>query len=111
MASIEIQKSAATAEASDGDKATLEPFTVGGRNVQIATYRPGWKWEVDVKPYVKTETCQYDHRVFAHSGRMHVIGDDGTEVEIVAGDIAHLEPGHLAWVVGDEACVWFHILD
>lgn len=28
--------------------------------------------------------------------------NDGTEVELVPGDFAVIEPGHDAWVVGDE---------
>ena len=31
--------------------------------------------------------------------------DDGTEVEICPGDVARIEPGHDAGVVGDEPCV------
>jgi uncharacterized cupin superfamily protein len=36
---------------------------------------------------------------------MHVAMDDGTEVEVGPGDVARIEPGHDAWVVGDEPCV------
>ncbi len=28
--------------------------------------------------------------------------NDGTEVELAPGDFAVIEPGHNAWVVGDE---------
>ena len=31
--------------------------------------------------------------------------NDGTELDIGLGDIARIEPGHDAWVVGDEPCV------
>ena len=31
--------------------------------------------------------------------------DDGTELEIGAGDGSHIPPGHDAWVVGDEPYV------
>jgi hypothetical protein len=30
---------------------------------------------------------------------------DGSEGEIGPGDVASIEPGHDAWVVGDETCV------
>lgn len=108
MASIEIRKSTAPAEAED--KAELEPFAFGDQNVQIATYRPGWRWSVDVKPIVQTETCQYEHLAFVHSGTMHVTHTDGSEADVVAGDIVHMQPGHDAWVVGDEPAIWFHVL-
>jgi uncharacterized cupin superfamily protein len=38
---------------------------------------------------------------------MHVVHDDGTEQEIRAGQAYVIEPGHDAWVVGDEAVVGF----
>ena len=38
---------------------------------------------------------------------MHVVHDDGTEQEIRAGQADVIEPGHDAWVVGDEAVVGF----
>lgn len=31
--------------------------------------------------------------------------DDGSEIEIKAGDVAAIPPGHDAEVIGDEACV------
>ena len=39
------------------------------------------------------------------SGRMHVVADDGTEVDLSAGDAYRIEPGHDAWVLGDEPVV------
>ena len=36
------------------------------------------------------------------SGRMKIAHDDGTEAEIGPGDVAVIEPGHDAWIVGDE---------
>lgn len=107
MAAIEIRKSAAPTESAD--KATLEPFTLGDQVVQIATYRPGWRWSTDVKPIVNTETCQYRHLAYAASGVMHVV-NGSEEAEIVAGDVVLLQPGHDAWVVGHEPAIWFHVL-
>ena len=107
--SIDIKRSSTTADAED--KATLEPFTFGDQKVQIATYRPGWRWSEDVKPIVHTDSCQYEHLAYAASGHMHVIHEDGSEGDVKAGDIVHLEPGHDAWVVGDEPAVWFHVLE
>jgi uncharacterized cupin superfamily protein len=36
------------------------------------------------------------------SGRLHIRHDDGTEVEITPGNAYRIEPGHDAWVVGDD---------
>src|SRR5204863_10137984 len=41
------------------------------------------------------------------SGAMHVVQEDGSEQEIRAGQAYVIEPGHDAWVVGDEAVVGF----
>jgi hypothetical protein len=38
---------------------------------------------------------------------MHVKHDDGTEHDISAGDAYIIEPGHDAWVTGNEALVAF----
>jgi len=40
------------------------------------------------------------------SGRMHVVMDDGEEAEFGPGDYAVIEPGHDAWTVGREPCVF-----
>jgi len=39
------------------------------------------------------------------SGRIHIASTDGTEAEVGAGDTYRLDPGHDAWVVGDEPLV------
>ena len=33
--------------------------------------------------------------------------DDGTELDVTAGDVAVIAPGHDAWVTGNEACVMY----
>jgi hypothetical protein len=35
---------------------------------------------------------------------MKVVMNDGTEGEVGPGDAARIDPGHDAWVVGEEAC-------
>ena len=44
------------------------------------------------------------------SGRMHVVMDDGTEGDAGPGDVAEIAPGHDAWIVGDDPCVWLDFL-
>ena len=60
-----------------------------------------------MKPVVGTEflpgATRRRHRVRA-STRVH---SDGTEAEVGPGDAYVIEPGHDAWVVGDEAVVAF----
>ncbi len=31
--------------------------------------------------------------------------DDGTEATVGPGEVVRIEPGHDAWVVGDEPCI------
>jgi ethanolamine utilization protein EutQ (cupin superfamily) len=73
--------------------------------VGLGTFEPGWRWSVDVKPLAGTDTCQVHHVGYVISGRMKVVGDDGSEVEVGPGDVFSMPPGHDAWTVGDEACV------
>jgi len=69
--------------------------------------QPGWRWSNDVKPIAGTDSCQTRHTGICVSGTMTVKYDDGTEQEIGPGDVVVLEPGHDAWVTGDEPCVMY----
>jgi hypothetical protein len=69
-------------------------------------FEPGWKWSECVKPIAGTDSCEVAHLGIMQSGRMHVRMDDGQEGDIGPGDIVMIPPGHDAWVVGKEACVF-----
>ncbi len=58
-----------------------------------------------MKPVVGTDSCQVRHVGVAQSGRLNIAQEDGTEVEIGSGDAYVIEPGHDAWVVGDETFI------
>jgi uncharacterized cupin superfamily protein len=45
------------------------------------------------------------HVGYVLSGRMKVVGDDGSAIEVKPGDAFVMPPGHDAWTVGDEPCV------
>ena len=66
------------------------------------TWEPGWRWSKDVKPVVQTASCENRHVGYVISGNLHVVMDDGTELDIRAGDAFEIPPGHDAWVVGEE---------
>ena len=80
---------------------------LGAVNVARATLEPGWKWSENIKPVVKTDSCQLHHVGVVHSGKMHIVHTDGNEIDIGSGDIYVIKPGHDAWVVGDESFVGF----
>jgi quercetin dioxygenase-like cupin family protein len=69
------------------------------------SWQPGWRWSKDVAPVVQTRSCLNRHVGYAVSGLLHVQMEDGTELEIRAGDVYEIPPGHDAWVVGDEPVV------
>ena len=75
---------------------------IDGLTVLRETLEPGWKWSEHVKPVVGGESCQKFHVKYIISGRQKVVMDDGTESELGSGDFAIIQPGHDAWVVGDE---------
>ena len=70
-----------------------------------AVFEPGWRWSKHVKPIAQTDSCQAPHMGYCVSGRMHVVMDDGQEMDVGPGDFSVIPPGHDAWIVGDEPCV------
>ena len=86
-------------------KGKLDVVKVGNLVFGKATFEPGWKWSECVKPVVGTDSCQVRHVGVIQSGRLHVAHDDGTELELGPGEAYVIEPGHDAWVVGDEGFV------
>jgi hypothetical protein len=53
----------------------------------------------------RTDSCMVHHKGYAVSGRLHVLMDDGAEIEVGPGDAHDIRPGHDAWVVGGEPYV------
>jgi hypothetical protein len=78
---------------------------IGDQTIGRGTFEPGWRWSNNVKPIAGTDSCQVSHLAYVVSGRMGIRMDDGTEVEVAAGDVFACPPGHDAWVVGDQPCV------
>jgi class 3 adenylate cyclase len=66
-------------------------------------FEPGWRWSIDIAPIVGTRSCQNRHVGFVIAGLLHVVMEDGTELQIRAGDAYEIPPGHDAWVEGAEA--------
>lgn len=87
------------------EKGKVELVKIGDRTVGRSMFEPGWKWSTHVKPVVKTDLCQAPHFQYQISGTMHVVMADGTEMDIKAGDLMLVPPGHDAWVVGNEPAV------
>src|SRR5438128_1925005 len=85
----------------------VDLVSVGEINFGRATFEPGWRWSEHVAPIAGTTSCQAHHNGYIVSGRMAVRMDDGSEVELVPGDVFVTPAGHDAWVVGSEPCIAF----
>ena len=89
------------------DKTRIELVRIGGTTAGRFTFQPGWRWSECIKPIAGTDSCQKRHVGVVTSGRMTVKHDDGTELELASGDAYVIEPGHDAWVAGDEPFVGY----
>ncbi|MGQ0519702.1 MAG: LuxR C-terminal-related transcriptional regulator [Actinomycetota bacterium] len=78
--------------------------SVGDTTITREVMEPGWRWSKDIRPVVGTGLCRAQHQLYIVSGQLHVVMEDGAEIEVRAGDAAVIPPGHDAWVVGDEPC-------
>jgi hypothetical protein len=107
MASLSSKSFDAPDETRAPDKTKVDVVRLGGATVARLTFEPGWKWSECVKPVAGTDACQARHVGTLVSGRLHVVHDDGTEGDVGAGEAYVIEPGHDAWVVGDETTVAF----
>ncbi len=89
------------------DKTEIHVVDLGGVRAAHVTFEPGWRWSECIRPVAGTDSCQMHHEGTIVQGRMHVQHDDGTEMEIGPGDAYVINPGHDAWVLGDEAVIAF----
>jgi uncharacterized protein DUF861 len=83
---------------------------IGGMAIGRATYDPGWKWSTHVGKELGKKSCDIEHVGLVLSGKATAAMDDGRVVEIKAGDIFYIAPGHDSWVIGDEPYVSLHLM-
>ncbi|MFE9566089.1 cupin domain-containing protein [Streptomyces sp. NPDC006487] len=86
-------------------KGRLDLLDTDGGPVGRAVFEPGWQWSQHIKPIAGTDSCQAAHVGYIVSGRMKVVMDDGDSIEAQPGDFIQIDPGHDAWVLGEEPCV------
>jgi hypothetical protein len=104
MAGVEHRDVSAPDETRSHDKPTVELVNLAGGQIGRYTLQPSWKWSACIKPVVGTDSCQVEHS-YCISGQIHVTHDDGTETDVVGGEVYRIGPGHDAWVVGNEPMV------
>ena len=107
MAGVETRDFDSPDETRTPDKTRVDVVRMGGTTAARLAFETGWRWSECIKPVAGTESCQARHVGVAHSGRIGVKHEDGTEVEIGPGEAYVIEPGHDAWVVGDAGFVAF----
>jgi hypothetical protein len=88
-----------------------EVIEMNGKMVLRTVFEPGWHWKDDIGPIAGTDSCQTHHFGYCVSGQMKIVMDDGTEKLLGPGQLAEIQPGHDAEVVGDETCVFIDFGD
>jgi quercetin dioxygenase-like cupin family protein len=92
------------------EKGKFELINVGGMSIGRATYEPGWKWSEHVGRATGAKSCAVEHVGMVVSGRATAAMDDGRVIEMRAGDLFYIAPGHDSWVVGNEPYVSLHFM-
>jgi hypothetical protein len=107
MPSIEARTFASPDETRAPARTRVDMVRMGETSAARLELEPGWRWSECIKPVAGTESCQVRHVGVVQSGTLHVAHDDGSELDIRSGHVYVIEPGHDAWVVGDEGFVAF----
>jgi quercetin dioxygenase-like cupin family protein len=107
MAGVEARDFDSPDETRTPDKTRIDVVRMTGTTAARFTFEPGWRWSESVKPVAGTESCQVRHVGVVHAGRLGVSYEDGSEAELRPGDAYVIDPGHDAWVIGEERFVVF----
>jgi len=107
MAGVQMLDFESADETRTPEKTRVDVVRIGDTTAARFAFAPGWKWSECVKPVVGTDSCQVRHVGVVQSGRLVVKHEDGSEAEVGPGQAYVIEPGHDAWVVGDERFVAF----
>lgn len=87
----------------------FEVVHIGGLTIGRATYQPGWKWSQHVGASLGLARCAVEHVGLVLSGVATAAFDDGTVIELRAGELFYIPPRpHDSWVVGDQPYVSLH---
>ena len=107
MAGVQSRDSESPDETRTPDTTQVDLVRMCGTTARAVRVEPGCRWSDCVKPVAGTDSCQARQICVVHSSRLAVSHEDGTEVELSPGDAYIIEPGHDAWVLGDERFVGF----
>lgn len=105
MAGVQLLDFNSPDETRTPEKTRVDVVRIGETTAARLAFEPGWKWSECVRPVAGTDSCQVRHVGVVQSGRLVVEHEDGSEGEVGPGDAYVIEPGHDAWVLGDEQVV------
>ena len=92
------------------EKDRFELVHIGGLTIGRAIYEPGWRWSVHVGRTLGKKSCDVEHVGLVISGRATAAMDGGRVIEMKAGDLFYIAPGHDSWVVGEQPYISLHFL-
>jgi hypothetical protein len=81
----------------------------GDARIKRVVYPPGYRWSTHIAPEVGTALCMHAHVGFLVQGQMGVEYPDGCTASFAAPQPVVVEPGHDAWVIGDEIAVFVQV--
>jgi Cupin domain len=105
MASIESKSMDSPDERHTPTKVKASVVHLRTATVKRLQAEPGFRWSECIKPVVGGESCESAHLGYVVSGTLHIAADDGAEADLGPGDAYRIDPGHDAWVLGDEPLV------
>lgn len=83
----------------------LDIVRAGSTRVKRMIYPVGFRWSTHMKAVAGTELCMHAHVGFLVRGEVHIRYGDGCTSQFRAPQVVAIEPGHDAWIVGDEPAV------
>jgi hypothetical protein len=84
---------------------TVDAVHCGEARIKRLVYPPGTRWSVQIKPEVGGDACMHAHVGFLARGHLRGEYGDGCGFDFIAPAAVVIEPGHDAWVVGDDPAV------
>jgi hypothetical protein len=85
--------------------ALIDTVRAGNGRVKRVVYPPGFRWSTHMAPSVQSDLCMHAHVGFLARGKIAGEYEDGCTFEYAAPQIVTIEPGHDAWVIGQEPAV------
>ena len=87
----------------------VEFVRAGDARLKRSVYPAGFRWSRDMRPIVGTDRCEHAHVGFLLRGRVEGEYHDGSTFAFAAPAAIVIEPGHDAWVPGDEPAILFEV--